>query len=218
MPDNLWCRCPNCSEMLFSKELGGNIQLCPKCDYHFPLSVQERLDLMVDAGSYEALVDVVDDARLGTCRIGKHAVVLLICPQETPQALQLFVHAARHALEHRLPLVSVYASTRSGARNTWALTYAAEDLSHHAIPHISTIVAPSPDFGYLTCFPPGDVLLAEPVKQPPVPPSGSVLAQAEVRPPIVLPGQEMIDRFVDRRECSSTLQALLAFFGSSGSR
>ena len=30
-PDNLWVKCPNCSEMLFTKEYEANLYVCPRC-------------------------------------------------------------------------------------------------------------------------------------------------------------------------------------------
>jgi acetyl-CoA carboxylase carboxyl transferase subunit beta len=55
LPDNLWIRCPRCRELLYSKELEQTQRVCSKCKYHFQLSAQERIDLTVDAGSFEQI-------------------------------------------------------------------------------------------------------------------------------------------------------------------
>ena len=55
IPDGLWVKCANCEEALFSKELSSNLQVCPKCDFHFRLGVQERIAQLADAGSFQAL-------------------------------------------------------------------------------------------------------------------------------------------------------------------
>ena len=34
VPDNLWTKCPSCSEMLFTKEYEDNLNVCPRCDHH----------------------------------------------------------------------------------------------------------------------------------------------------------------------------------------
>ena len=50
--EGLWLKCPVCREMIFRKEFERNGKLCPKCDYHFPISVDERLRLLLDDGSF----------------------------------------------------------------------------------------------------------------------------------------------------------------------
>jgi acetyl-CoA carboxylase carboxyl transferase subunit beta len=54
-PDRLWIRCPSCNEQLYAKEYEDNLRVCPKCRFHFRLSSQERLDLLLDPGSFEEL-------------------------------------------------------------------------------------------------------------------------------------------------------------------
>ncbi|MGE5620430.1 MAG: acetyl-CoA carboxylase, carboxyltransferase subunit beta [Sphingomonadaceae bacterium] len=52
IPENLWVRCQRCGEMLYVKEFERNLKVCPKCDYHFRLSARERIDLLLDQGSF----------------------------------------------------------------------------------------------------------------------------------------------------------------------
>lgn len=52
-PDRLWILCPSCHEQLYAKEYVDNLRVCPKCRYHFKLSYSERLDLLLDPGSFE---------------------------------------------------------------------------------------------------------------------------------------------------------------------
>ena len=35
-PDNLWHKCKGCGQMVFTKELEDNLNVCPKCDHHVP--------------------------------------------------------------------------------------------------------------------------------------------------------------------------------------
>lgn len=51
-PDLLWIRCPSCRELLYEKEYVDNLRVCPKCRYHFRLSHMERLELLLDEGSF----------------------------------------------------------------------------------------------------------------------------------------------------------------------
>jgi acetyl-CoA carboxylase carboxyl transferase subunit beta len=53
VPDGLWEKCPGCSEIIYTKELRENLQICPKCGHHFSLSRQARIDLVADTGSFE---------------------------------------------------------------------------------------------------------------------------------------------------------------------
>lgn len=55
VPDNLWTKCNGCGQMLFSRDLEANAQVCPLCGYHFRLSVKKRLGLLFDNGQYEII-------------------------------------------------------------------------------------------------------------------------------------------------------------------
>ncbi|RMH36100.1 MAG: acetyl-CoA carboxylase carboxyltransferase subunit beta [Nitrospirae bacterium] len=51
--EGLWVKCPACRAIIYKKEVERCWKVCPKCDYHFPLSVEERIDLLADPGSFE---------------------------------------------------------------------------------------------------------------------------------------------------------------------
>jgi acetyl-CoA carboxylase carboxyl transferase subunit beta len=51
-PSHLWTQCPSCGEMLFNKQLARNLNVCQKCDHHFKLGARERIELLVDKGSF----------------------------------------------------------------------------------------------------------------------------------------------------------------------
>ena len=55
IPDNFWVKCEGCNEMLFHRQLEENLQVCPRCDYHMPLSCKNRLKALFDDGSYEEI-------------------------------------------------------------------------------------------------------------------------------------------------------------------
>lgn len=52
IPD-IWTKCPKCSELLYTRELDRNGRVCPKCSHHFRLKARERIDLLVDAETFE---------------------------------------------------------------------------------------------------------------------------------------------------------------------
>ena len=51
-PGNLVVKCTKCKEILISREWEKNLRVCPRCDYHFKLSAYERIELLVDPGSF----------------------------------------------------------------------------------------------------------------------------------------------------------------------
>ena len=50
--DNLWVRCPNCNQMLFSKELKESFYVCTSCGHHLRLYVEKRFKLLFDNNKY----------------------------------------------------------------------------------------------------------------------------------------------------------------------
>ena len=55
IPDNLWIKCEKCGEILYRKELQKNMMVCSACSFHFPITAQERLAVMLDPGSFVEL-------------------------------------------------------------------------------------------------------------------------------------------------------------------
>ncbi len=49
-PDNLWIKCPGCSEMLFTREYEENLSVCPRCEHHGRIGADARLAQLLDAG------------------------------------------------------------------------------------------------------------------------------------------------------------------------
>ncbi len=62
IPEGLWVKCDNCKEIIYKREIEKNLQVCPKCDYHFRISAAERIELICDQESFTEL-----DADLQTC-------------------------------------------------------------------------------------------------------------------------------------------------------
>ncbi|MGA3179932.1 MAG: acetyl-CoA carboxylase, carboxyltransferase subunit beta [Verrucomicrobiota bacterium] len=53
IPEGLWTKCKKCATMIFDKELDANLKVCPKCQYHFPISARERIHALVETCSFE---------------------------------------------------------------------------------------------------------------------------------------------------------------------
>lgn len=52
IPDGILLRCDNCNEHVFINELVKNNRVCPKCDFHFRISPSERIELLIDEGTF----------------------------------------------------------------------------------------------------------------------------------------------------------------------
>ncbi|MGE3511600.1 MAG: acetyl-CoA carboxylase, carboxyltransferase subunit beta [Vicinamibacterales bacterium] len=48
VPEGLWVKCPDCSQIIYNKDLITNLNVCPKCAYHFRVNATERLKILFD--------------------------------------------------------------------------------------------------------------------------------------------------------------------------
>lgn len=46
-----WVKCPNCSALMYYKEVSAQHNVCPKCNYHMKISLNERVAMLCDEGS-----------------------------------------------------------------------------------------------------------------------------------------------------------------------
>ncbi len=53
VPDGLWIKCPSCGEIVYKEEVTENLEVCTKCNHHFTLPRQARIDLLSDEGTFE---------------------------------------------------------------------------------------------------------------------------------------------------------------------
>jgi acetyl-CoA carboxylase carboxyl transferase subunit beta len=56
----LWVKCSSCQELLYRKEVDRNLNVCPKCFYHFPISVEKRIELSFDRNSFAELYSRIE--------------------------------------------------------------------------------------------------------------------------------------------------------------
>ncbi len=54
-PDHLWHKCKGCGQMVFTKELEDNLNVCPKCDHHDRIGPKVRFRHLLDEGSCNEL-------------------------------------------------------------------------------------------------------------------------------------------------------------------
>ena len=53
IPEGLWVKCDDCKEIVYRKEVEANLNVCPKCNYHFRLSARERFEILFDDDKYK---------------------------------------------------------------------------------------------------------------------------------------------------------------------
>ena len=51
-PTDAWTKCPSCDGQVFNRQLERNHRICPSCGHHFRMSIGERIDLLLDPGSF----------------------------------------------------------------------------------------------------------------------------------------------------------------------
>ena len=52
-PTDAWTKCPSCDAQVFNKQLERSQRLCPSCGHHFRMSIGERIDLLIDPGTFD---------------------------------------------------------------------------------------------------------------------------------------------------------------------
>jgi acetyl-CoA carboxylase carboxyl transferase subunit beta len=53
VPEGLWIRCPGCRTSIYRKEAEKLLNVCPNCEYHFYVSALERINHVLDDGTFE---------------------------------------------------------------------------------------------------------------------------------------------------------------------
>src|SRR5512146_1442389 len=51
--EGLWSKCDECRQIIWKKDLEENMNVCPKCDYHFRIDARTRLAQLLDNNEYE---------------------------------------------------------------------------------------------------------------------------------------------------------------------
>lgn len=52
IPNGLFTKCPKCEQTVYNKEVDNNFKTCPKCEYHFTMGAWERVNQMIDQGTF----------------------------------------------------------------------------------------------------------------------------------------------------------------------
>lgn len=50
--DKFWIYCKGCDKHVFRKNIEENSNICPSCSYHYKFKARDRIDLLIDKGSF----------------------------------------------------------------------------------------------------------------------------------------------------------------------
>jgi acetyl-CoA carboxylase carboxyl transferase subunit beta len=64
IPDGLFVKCTGCEQLIFSADLKNNLDVCPKCNFHFKLNANERIAQICDTNSFVALFDNIETVNI----------------------------------------------------------------------------------------------------------------------------------------------------------
>ncbi len=53
IPKDLWTKCPKTGEIIYNRVLKENLMVVPSSGYHFPLNARDRIESMLDEGTFE---------------------------------------------------------------------------------------------------------------------------------------------------------------------
>lgn len=62
IPEGFWAKCNNCNEIIIRKEIERNLNVCPKCNYHFRIPSKAWIEILCDAGSFVELFANIESA------------------------------------------------------------------------------------------------------------------------------------------------------------
>lgn len=55
VPEGIMVKCPKCEKIMYTKELQENLNVCFHCDHHMALNAYDRIDALMDKGSFVEL-------------------------------------------------------------------------------------------------------------------------------------------------------------------
>lgn len=60
--EDLWTICPSCKAHVYKDEWDKNFCVCPQCNFHDKITFQERLDILIDPGTFREINEEVTTA------------------------------------------------------------------------------------------------------------------------------------------------------------
>jgi acetyl-CoA carboxylase carboxyl transferase subunit beta len=60
--DEIWIRCDSCKAHIFKEDWNSNLKVCPRCNFHGRLTAQERITMLIDAGTFQEMFATIAPA------------------------------------------------------------------------------------------------------------------------------------------------------------
>lgn len=57
VPEGIMTKCPECKNIITTKELVSLLKICPACDHHLRMTAAERINILFDQGTFVSLDD-----------------------------------------------------------------------------------------------------------------------------------------------------------------
>lgn len=220
IPEGVWSKCPECTELIFIKDLIRNLRVCPRCGFHFPMPAEERIALLLTKGSFRPLLDPKDGLMIGTGRMrGVELAVGVIDPDanrlEEGEVYESIAALFKHACRNRLPaiVISPGGLFMEGERDERALEGIASmekwliKLNEAGLLHLSILTDPHPVHDFANYIPLGDIVLAEPRGRTDRPRRENP-AEIYSRPS----PDKLIDKIVERGELKRTVWRIIRWW------
>ncbi len=55
VPEGIMTKCPECKNIILTKDLDENFKVCPKCNHHFRMTAIERVEYLFDEGTFVSM-------------------------------------------------------------------------------------------------------------------------------------------------------------------
>ncbi|MBI5420435.1 MAG: acetyl-CoA carboxylase carboxyltransferase subunit beta [Deltaproteobacteria bacterium] len=66
IPEGMWIKCDACLEIIYKPEVERNLNVCPKCNYHFRIPAMERIRSATDEGTFQEFGDDLESVDMLT--------------------------------------------------------------------------------------------------------------------------------------------------------
>jgi acetyl-CoA carboxylase beta subunit len=181
IPDGIWAKCPECSEIIYNGELDRNARVCLRCSYYFPIDPSTRISLTTDERSFHRYNDVLCSDKencdriimSGKARLLDHNLVImalnLSCKTDSIFVTENIVNTISHAIEQKLPMLVIYTVSGNGGNESNAnfpaqtlnISANISRLSKNKLLYVSVLSQSVPDSFFPSYAYSADVVIAE---------------------------------------------------------
>ena len=233
IPDGIWAKCPECGEILYNGELDRNLRICLKCKYYFPMNPKDRIDMLIDEGTFykyeePKLVNTSEFDNIiitGEGLLSGYRVVIMIINLNFKKGInglgigEKVINTINQAVDKKLPLLSVCTSFKGESIDegifypalSVSISATINELDRNKLAYVSVISQSLSDSLFPGFVYNGDIVIAE-SNVLGESHTGSRIGRREAERNInVLFEKSVVDMIVPRRELKESLSNILSF-------